>query len=448
MIFKKAVPRRTFLRGVTTTLALPLLDSMIPALGSAAQAAELASPNRLAFVYAPNGMIMEHWTPATEGANFALPSILEPLAPYRNEFVVLSGLNQTPASPVAGDGDNAPHERAGGAYLTGVHPTRGGSLSVSVDQIAARELGKRTQLASLELGLHDTEVVGQCEKGWNCGYLHTLSWRTPTTPLPSENRPRAVFERLFGDSESTDPKDRLRRIRQQRSLLDSVNEDAARLSRQLGPRDQAKLSEYFDAVRDVERRIQIAEEQSSRELPVVERPAGVPERFDEYAQIMFDLEVLAFQSDLTRVCTFMMGREQSDRSFREIGIPDAHHQLTHHQKDPDKIAKVLRINTYHSKLCAYLLEKLRSTTEGDGNLLDHSMIVYGSGISDGNSHSYQGLPTVLAGGGAGNIRRNYHVQYPKGTPLTNLYLTLLEKMGIPLDRIGDSTGNLKLLSLV
>ena len=443
MIFKKVIPRRTFLRGAAATLALPVLDSMIPAFANT----ETSPATRLAFVYAPNGMIMEHWTPETEGAGFELPLILEPLAPFRDHFAVLSALNQNPAFPLPGDGDNAPHERAGGAYLTGVHPTREGSLGISVDQIAAKHLGMRTQLASLEIGLHDSAVIGQCEKGWNCGYLHTLSWRTPTTPLPTENRPRVVFERLFGDSDSTDPKDRLARIRRGRSLLDSVAEEAAHLLHGLGPRDRAKLTEYLDAVRDVERRIQIAEQQSSRELPVLEQPAGIPKTFDEHAKLMFDLQVLAFQSDLTRVCTFMMGREQSDRSFREIGIPDAHHQLTHHQKDPAKIAKVLQINIYHSKMFAYLLEKLQSTPDGDGSLMDHSMIVYGGGISDGNTHSYQDLPALLLGGGAGRIKKNYHVRYPKDTPMTNLYLTLLDKLGVPVENLGDSTGNLNLLSI-
>jgi hypothetical protein len=290
-------------------------------------------------------------------------------------------------------------------------------------------------------------VVGQCEKGWNCGYLHTLSWRTPTTPLPNENNPRVIFERLFGDSDTLDPAERLARTQKDRSLLDSVIEAAAQLQRGLGASDRAKVSEYLDAIRDVERRIRMAEEQSSRELPSLDRPAGVPAAFDEHAKLMFDLQVLAFQSDLTRMITFMMGREQSDRTFRECGVPDAHHGVTHHQNDPVKIARVTKINVFHSQVFAYLLGKLESTPDGNGSLLDHSLIVYGSGISDGNRHDYRNLPILLAGGGAGRIKGGRHVRYPEGTPMTNLYLTLLDKLGIAVERFGDSTGQLNLLPI-
>ncbi|MBI4481071.1 MAG: DUF1552 domain-containing protein [Acidobacteria bacterium] len=364
---------------------------------------------------------------------------------YTNSVRDLLGIDLA-AIPLPGDGDNAPHERAGGAYLTGVHPTRDGQLGVSVDQIAAKELGKQTQLASLELGLHDTDVVGQCEKGWNCGYLHTLSWRTPTTPLPSENRPRAVFERLFGESNTTDPAERRARIQKDRSLLDSVSEAAARLLPKLGSGDRTRLAEYLESIRDVERRIRMAETQSTRELPVLSRPAGIPELFDEYAKLMFDLNALAFQCDLTRVTTFMMGREQSDRSFPEIGVPDAHHALTH-SSEPAHQEKVLQINIFHSKLFAHFLEKLRATPDGDGSLLDHSMIVYGSGISEGRTHSYLNLPVLVVGGGAGHVQGSQHIQYPKDTPMTNLYLTLLDHLGIRVDQFGDSNGQLELLSV-
>jgi hypothetical protein len=362
-------------------------------------------------------------------------------------MLVLSGLNHNQADPLPGEGQSAPHERAGATFLTGVHPRREGHVGVSVDQITARELGRHTQLASLEIGLHNTNVVGKCEKDWSCAYLNTLSWRSPTTPLPSVGQPRAVFERLFGDTTSTDPDIRLARIRKDRSLLDSVTEAANRLTVRLGPSDRAQLGMYLDAVRDVERRIQLAEEQASRELPTLDRPAGIPASFDDYARLMFDLQVLAYQTDLTRVSTFMMGREQSNRSFPEIGIADAHHPLSHHKKDPEKIAKVFRINVFHSELFAYFLERMSSTPDGDGSLLDHSMIVYGSALSDGNEHLVQNLPLLLLGGGADQIKMGRHLRYGDDTPVSNLYLTLLDQLGIPLDNFGDSTGKLALLSL-
>jgi uncharacterized protein DUF1552 len=443
MIFKKAIHRRTFLRGVGTTLALPLLDGMVPALARAASAASKPAV-RMSFVYVPNGMIMERWTPATVGTGFEMLSILEPLTPFRDQLLVLSGLNHSEAATLPGEGENAPHERAGAAYLTGVHPKMEVHLGVSMDQIAAQELGKHTQLASLELSLDPSQVGGSCEKGWSCAYLHTLSWRSPTTPMPTENQPRAVFERLFGDSDSTNPAERVARIQKSRSILDSVTQAATRLLTGLDATDRSKLSEYLDAIRDVERRIVMAEEQSSRELPDFDRPVGVPARFDEYAKLMFDLQVLAYQSDMTRVCTFMMGPEQGGRTFREIGIPDAHHPLTHHQNDPVKIAKVVRIDIYHSQMVAYFLERLRSTNDGDGSLLDHSMILFGSGISDGNSHSTKDLPVALLGGAAGQLKGGRHIQYPKGTPMTNLYLTMLDKLGISQEKFGDSSGRLDL----
>ena len=358
MIFKKAIPRRAFLRGLGATVALPLLDSMVPAFASATDAA--AKPaRRFSVFYVPNGVIMEKWTPAAVGGGFQLTPILEPLAPFKNQMLVLTGLSHKTADPFPGDGDVAPHDRAGGAFLTGVHPKREGNVGVSVDQIIAKEFGKHTQLSSLEIGLDSGEVLGQCQMGWTCAYVHTLSWRTPTTPMPTENQPRAIFERLFGDSNSTDPAVRRARIQKQRSLLDAVTEAASRLLPDLDSGDRAKVKEYLDAIRDVERRIQMAEEQSSRDLPLLERPPGIPARVDDHAKVMIDLQVLAFQSDMTRVTTFMMGREQADRTYREIGIPDAHHPLTHHQNDPEKIEKVVRINTFHAQLFAYFLEKLR-----------------------------------------------------------------------------------------
>ncbi|MBI4464009.1 MAG: DUF1552 domain-containing protein [Acidobacteria bacterium] len=447
MIFKKAIPRRAFLRGMGTTLALPLLDGMVPALAGAVGTA--AKPAvRLSVVYVPNGIIMDKWTPAAEGTAFDLPPILEPLAPFRDRLLVLSGLaqNEGRARPGEAGGD---HSCGCATFLTGVRPkqTEGADLHVgiSADQIAAKELGKHTQLASLELGLDPNEVVGICESGFSCAYSNTLSWRTPTTPLPVENNPRAVFERLFGDSDSTDPAERLTRGREDRSLLDSAIRDAARLLAMLGPNDRAKLTEYLDAIRDVERRIQMAEEQASQELPMLDRPVGIPATFEEHVKLLFDLQVLAYQCDMTRVITFYMGREQSTRTYPEIGIADPHHPLTHHSGDAVKIAKVIQINSYHTKMFAYFLEKLRSTPDGDGSLLDHLMIVYGGGLSDGNLHLHNNLPILLVGGG-GQIKGGRHLRYPKDTPMMNLHLAMLDKMGIPEERLGDSTGKLELLS--
>ncbi|OFW44445.1 MAG: hypothetical protein A3J28_04490 [Acidobacteria bacterium RIFCSPLOWO2_12_FULL_60_22] len=449
MIFKKAMPRRTFLRGLGTALALPLLDGMVPAFARAADTA--AKPaGRLSIVYLPNGIMMDKWTPATEGAGFQMTPILEPLAPFRDRLLVLSGLAHNSGRALQGE-NTGDHARAGATYLSGVHPrkTEGADTQagISMDQIVAKELGKHTQLASLELCLDTPELLGQCEAGYTCAYMNTICWRTPTTPMPMEDRPRAVFERLFGDSDSTDPAVRLRRIKRDRSILDSVTAKAARLRGSLGPSDQAKLTEYLDAIRDVERRIQTAEEQSSRELPTLERPAGVPATFTEHAKLMFDLQVLAYQCDLTRVITFMLGREFGGRTYREIGIPDGHHSLTHHQYKQDKIDKVIQINIYHAKHFAYFLEKLRSTPDGDGSLLDHMVILYGGSLSDGNSHLHDNLPILLVGGGAGQIKGGRHIRYPKDTPMPNLLLTMLDMFRVPMESLGDSTGKLDLLSV-
>jgi hypothetical protein len=447
MIFQKAIPRRTFLRGTGAALALPLLESMSPALVRAAADPAQNRPTRLNFVYVPNGIIMDKWTPDKTGTDFELKPVMEPFAQHRKQFTIITGLDHNNAEPLPGEGEVAPHERAGATFLTGVHPERQGRVGVSVDQIAAQKLGQHTQLASLEIGLDGSDIVGQCERGWSCAYLHTLSWRSETTPLPSENQPRAVFERMFGDSNTTDPKERLDRIRKNRSLLDSVTEAAGTMMFGLGARDRGKLTEYLDAIRDIERRIQSAEAQTSdadsaREMPQFDRPAGIPASFDNHAKLMFDLQALAFQADLTRVITFMMGREQADRTYREIGIADAHHPLTHHQDDPEKIAKVVRINTFHAQQFAYYLDKLRDTRDGDGSLLDHSMILYGGCISDGNKHLHQNIPLLLAGGGGGRLHGGRHLKYPAGTPATNLFLTMLDRLDISLERFGDSTGTL------
>ena len=449
IITKKFLPRRAFLRGIGATLALPLLDSMVPAL-AATSARAAHSPTRLSFVYVPNGMIMDRWTPATLGSNYDLPTILEPLAPFQDDMLVISGLAHNTGWALEGEGPGE-HARASATFLTGVHPkkTEGADLraGISIDQIVAREFRQHTQLASLEVALDSTEVVGTCDTGYSCAYSNTLCWSSPTTPIPMENKPRAVFERLFGDSDTTDPATRRARLRKDRSILDLVSQDVARLQNRLGPRDRAKLTEYLDSIRDIERRIQIAEDQSSRELPSVERPVGVPSTFTGHCKLMMDLQVLAFQTDMTRVITFMMGREQNTRVYDELGIKDAYHPLSHHQNDSSKIAQVLQIDILHSQMFAYFLEKMRSTPDGDGSLLDHSMIVYGSSLSDGNLHVHNDLPILLLGGRAGQNLAGRHVRYPDDTPTTNLFLTLLDKLEIPLENFGDSTGHLELLEV-
>ncbi len=450
MIFKKAIPRRAFLRGIGATLSLPLLEAMVPAFASSLDT-QNGPVVRLAFAYVPNGVIMEKWTPTAEGAGFELTPTLQPLAPFRDRMLVFSGLAHNTGLAYEGEGAGD-HARASAVFLTGVHPkkTEGFDLhsGISLDQLVGKEFGKHTQLSSLELAIDTTEVVGTCDNGYSCAYSNTLCWRSATTPVPMENQPRAVFERLFGDSESTDPSVRLNRIQEDRSILDSLMEGVARMLTRLGPSDRSKLTEYLDAVHDVERRIQMAEEQSARELPRLDRPAGVPATFDEHAKLMFDLQVLAFQSDLTRVATFMMGQEQTTRVYRELGIADAYHPLTHHQHDPKKIAQVERIDLFHTKLFAYFLEKMQATRDGDGTLLDHSVIVYGSALSDGNMHVHNDLPILLVGGAAGKIKGGRHLRYPQDTPTTNLYLNLLDKLGMPLEAFGDSTGKLDLLSAV
>jgi hypothetical protein len=450
IVTKKALPRRTMLRGLGAAIALPLLDGMVPALTAFAKTA--AKPTRrLGFMYVPMGAVMGNWTPAAEGSEFELTPILQPLAPYRDRLVVLTKLDNQPAVARLGEPAGG-HGRIGGAFLTGVHakPTEGADFAagISVDQIAAGYLGRETQLASLELGLEASGLAGACDVGYSCAYVNTLSWRSATTPLPVENNPRAVFERLFGDSDSTDAAARLARIEKDRSVLDSVSQTVADLQRSLGQRDRAKLGEYLDAVREVERRIQKAEAQSEQELPAFERPAGsISSSFEEYAKLMLDLQLLAYQSDLTRVSTFMIAKELSSRTYPEIGVPDQHHPLSHHQNDPAKLAKLTKLNTFHMGLFAYYVERLKATPDGDGSLLDHVLIVYGSGMSNSNLHVPHKLPILLVGGGAGQIQGGRHLRFADQTPLTNLYLTVLDKMGVPMERVGDSTGKIGELSV-
>ncbi|MEE2638169.1 MAG: DUF1552 domain-containing protein [Acidobacteriota bacterium] len=440
VITKRALSRRTVLRGLGASVALPWLDGMMPALSAWSRTAA-TPPVRFGAVYVPNGMVMQNWTPSGIGTGFELTPILEPLAPFRDQMTVLSGLNCTPPAGTRG----GTHSRAATRFLTDVHPGEWNPDAVSMDQIAARALGQHTPLSSLELGLEGANFAGSCDSGgFSCAFSYTISWRNSATPLPMEHNPRAVFERLFGDNATTDSKTRRTRRRQQRSILDSVSADVARLRGSLGPSDQLKLGAYLDAVRDVERRIEVAEAQGDREVPLMTRPMGVPAAFADHARLMYDLQLLAHQTDRTRVTTFMSGHELSGRTYPEIDVPDAHHPLSHHRGVGEALRKLTKINHYHVSLFAEFVEKLRTTPDGDGSLLDHMILMYGAGMSDSNSHSPYNLPLVLLGGGAGKLAGGRHVAYPERdrTPLANLHVTLLDKLGAPVERIGDSTGPL------
>ena len=437
IVTRKHLPRRTFLRGLGATIGLPLLDGMVPAVSAISRTA--ARPvSRFGVVYVPNGIVMADWTPALDGSQFDTPPILQPLAPFRDQMTVVTGLRSGPPY-------YAVHAVASTRFLTGrpPKPSTGSEVEagMSMDQVAARAFGQETELASLELSLERAES-GVCDIATSCVYTDTIAWRSPTTPLPMEHNPRTVFEHLFGDSDTTNPRARASRLARRRSILDSVAETAADLRRALGAADGAKLTDYLDALRDVERRIQRSEEQDARELPEINRPAGTPASFPDHARLMFDLQVLAYQSDLTRVITFMIGREFSGHTYPEIGVRDAHHPLSHHEHDPRKLATLTRISTYHAEQLAYYLERLRATPDGDGSLLDHMVLLFGAGMSDGNSHSPDNLPIVLLGGGAGALAGGRHLRYAPETPLEDLHVTLLRKLGVPVDRFGESTSEL------
>jgi uncharacterized protein DUF1552 len=440
----KMLSRRTVLRSIGAAVALPFLDAMVPAV--AAQQKTAARPvNRLGVMYVPNGMIMNKWTPVLDGASFELSPTLNPLAPYRDRLLILSNLACVPTPGRPGGA----HAKASTRFLTDISPPTSETwldAGISIDQILAKETGRHTQLASLELAIENGETAGACDVGFACAYTNAISWKSANTPLVTQNNPRVVFERLFGDTGNTDAKTRLARIRQERSVLDSLTKEVAQLQGSLGPGDRNKLTEYLDSVRDVERRIQVAEEQNDQALPVVDHPAGIPASYDEHVKLMCDLQVLAYQCDLTRVITLMLGREFSGVTYPQVGVPDAHHPITHHAGEPEKIAKVEKINAYHVTQFAYLLEKMRSTPDGDGTLLDHSTLIYGTGMGECNAHDPRNIPLLLAGGGAGTIKGGRHVRYPKETPLANLHLTLLELFGVRWERIGDSTGRLELES--
>ena len=437
----KALSRRTVLRGLGASLALPFLDAMMPALSARAIAAGKPA-HRFQTFYVPNGMAMPFWTPKGEGRNFELSPILSPLQAYRDKMLVISGLKAN---------WNYIHAGASGSFLTGT--TRGGRneveiiADVSMDQILAKQFAKQTQVASLELSMDMPANAGACTGNLSCAYTHTISWKSATQPLPMEYNPRSVFEKLFGDSGSTERSAREARLAQHRSILDSVSEKLTGLRRELGPQDQGRLEEYTESIRDVERRVQRAEEQRELELPAMDQPQGVPPVFEDHLALMFDLQLLAFQSDLTRVISFMISKEQSARPYPQIGIPEAHHPLSHHGDDPALIERMSKINTYHTELFARHVERLSRTQDGDGSLLDHTTILYGSGISNSNAHSGDNLPLMLVGGGAGTLKGGRHLVFNDQTTMANLLVTLMDKLQVPVDHIGGSTGALPIDTL-
>jgi uncharacterized protein DUF1552 len=437
---KSHLPRRTVLRGLGATVALPLLDSMVPALTAVAQTAA-AGVKRMGVFYVPNGMAMWSWFPKTEGPIQDLPPTLKSLQAFKENVLLIGGLGDEAANKAPASGD---HARSAGTFLTCV-PYKGTDANVTaattMDQIAAKQFAKETQLASLELGIESASMLGTCD-GASCSLTNSISWSTPTTPLPVDNDPRSIFERLFGASGSTDSAARLARIRRDRSILDMVNEQFKRLNARVGPTDQIKLSEYLESIRDVERRIQRAEEQNSRELPIVDQPMGVPSDYAEHAKLMMDLLALAYQTDLTRICSFMLAREVSGRAYPEIGVSDSHHPLSHHQNEQAKLERLHKVNEYHFRHFGYLVEKLAKMPDGDGTMLDHTVFLYGTGISDSNTHFHDDLPIAIVGGKAAGIKGGRYLRQPQGTPLANLHLTLLEKLGVHLDSFGDSTGQL------
>jgi hypothetical protein len=433
-ITKLALPRRTILRGMGAALALPYLDSMVPAF-----AAPKASM-RMQFVYVPNSVSQPYWRPKGDGPDFELSPIMAPLAGVKDQVVVIEGLGNATV-----DGGGGPHTRSSQAWLTGApcKRTEGADveLATTTDQLAARVLGRETQLISLELATEPNFTVGNCDNGYSCVYANTFSWRTPTTPLPMENNPRAVFERLFGDGGT--PTARLADMKNDRSILDSVRNDMTRLQTRIGPSDRLMMDAYLQSVREVEQRIQKIEQQSAvSPFDVGEKPSGIPDTFDEHVKLMFDLQFLAYQADITRVIAYQLSREQTSRPYPFIGVPEAHHDVSHHQNNPEKLAKHAKINTYHMSLFGQYLDRLKATPDGEGTLLDHSLMLYGTGLGDGDLHSALDLPVMLVGGACGELKGNRHLKYPVDTRMTNMLLSLLRKVGAPQDQLGDSTGEL------
>ncbi len=441
-ITKRHLSRRTFLRGMGVGLSLPLLDSMLPAQTPLAKTA--ANPQvRMGLCFMPHGGVMANWTPAEEGA-LKLSPILAPLEPYKDRVVVVSNLFHRMAGP-QGPGDNGgDHTRCPAVFLNGVHPKRTDGADIyagtTIDQIAARKIGQDTLLPSLELAIEDySGLVGSCDVGFSCTYMNTISWRTPTNPLPMEINPRVVFDRMFGDGATRE--ERLQRIETQRSILDAVTGEISRLRGTLGSNDRNRLAEYLDTIREIERRIQFSEKQSSNSnLAVPASPSGIPENYEEHTKLMFDLMTLAFQTDITRISTFMMAREVSYRTFPQLGISEAFHPASHHQNNATRLEVLSKINTYHVTLLAYFLDRLKNTPDGDGTLLDHSLVLYGSAMSNSNIHNHGPLPVLVAGGAAGKMKGGRHIKTPEGTPMANLLMSILDKAGVPQDSVGDSTG--------
>lgn len=445
LITKKHLSRRTLLRGAGAAIALPLLDSMLPAQTPLAKTA--ANPEiKLGLCFIPHGAVIANWTPVGEGTDFKMSRTLAPLEPFRDQVVVVSNLAHKMAAP-GGPGDNGgDHTRSPAVFLNGVHPKRtdGADIraGVTIDQMAVQKIGQQTPLPSLELATEDfSGLVGSCDVGLSCAYMNTISWRTPTTPLPMEINPRVVFTRLFGDGANAE--ERLQRIDEQQSILDAVMGQVRHLEGNLGPNDRNRISEYLDTVREIERRIQLAEKQNANStLAVPAAPTGIPDDNQEHTKLMFDLMTIAFQANITRISTFMMKREVSYRTFPMLGISEGFHPASHHQNNPERLENLTKINTYHVGLVAYFLGKLKATPDGDGNLLDHSLILYGSGMSNSNVHNHAPLPVFVAGGAAGRMKGGRHLKYPEGTPMSNLLLSILEKAGVPEDHVGDSTGPL------
>ena len=434
-ITKKSIPRRTFIKGVGTTLALPLLNAMVPAATALAKTPG-NSVRRLGYVFMPMGCDQSRWTPRSEHTLDKLSPILDSLAPVKDQTTVLTNMELRSAYPGSHATSNSSFLSCAKAKVT---ESSDYYLGTTVDQLAAQQIGQETQLPSLELAMDLLQITGQCDNGYACVYQNNLSWSSPTTPLPAEAHPRIVFEQLFGDGGT--PEERSTALRKRGSLLDSVADSMERLRRELGPSDRSRISQYLDSVREVERRIQQAESASKDSpLPDLDRPMGVPAAYADHARLMFDLQLLAYQGDITRISTFQIARETSNRSYPEIGVPDPHHPLSHHGDDPEKIERMSKINAFHVSLFSEYLQKLKATPEGNGSLLDNVLILYGSGIGNPNVHDHTDLPIIVSGGAAGGMKGNRHIRYEEATPLANLHLTLLDKVGVELDSFADSTG--------
>ena len=439
-ITKKSIPRRTFLKGAGASLALPLLDAMIPA-ATAAINTPAAQVRRLGYVFMPMGCDQSRWTPESEQTLDKLSPILNSLEPVKHNLTVMTNMELKPAYPGSHATSNSSFLSAAKAKVT---ESSDYYLGTTADQVAAQQIGRQTQLPSLELAMDLLQTVGQCDNGYACVYQNNLSWSSPTTPLPAEAHPRLVFENLFGEGGS--PEERRAALRERASLLDSIAEDMNRIKRELGTSDQARVSDYLDSIREVERRIQKAEVDSKdNPLPDLDRPMGVPAAYADHARLMFDLQLLAYQGDITRIITFQIARETSNRTYPEIGVSDPHHPLSHHGDDPDKIERMSKINAFHVSLFSEYLEKLQNTPEGNGSLLDNISILYGSGIGNPNVHNHTNLPVIVAGGASAGMKGNRHIQYDNPVPLANLHLTLLDKAGVKIDKFGDSNGKIDTL---